>query len=115
MNEIIAMNRSYRGAAIYTKKKKELEARVWASCKKCNIKPVEEKVRLAFTWYEPNRRRDYDNIATGKKFIIDGLVKSGILKKDNQKAMAGFTDLFGCDPIRPRIEVEIMPMKGSAR
>ncbi len=111
MNEIIDMNRRYRGAAIYSKKKKELEIRVWASCKNYNIKPVEGKVSLIFTWYEPNKKRDFDNIAAGKKFIIDGLVSSSILKRDTQKVIEGFSDFFGHDPQRPRIEVVIIPIR----
>lgn len=51
-------------------------------------------VRLNFTWYEGNKRRDFDNVCFAKKFILDALVKSGKLKEDNRKIVTGFTDNF---------------------
>lgn len=51
-------------------------------------------IYINFTWVEANKKRDYDNIAFGKKFILDALVKSGKLKDDNRKCVAGFTDTF---------------------
>lgn len=33
---------------------------------------------------------DFDNISFGKKFILDGMVKAGILPDDNQKWVLGF-------------------------
>lgn len=40
------------------------------------------KVTLNFRWYEPNRRRDMDNIAFAKKFILDALVSAGVIIAD---------------------------------
>lgn len=51
-------------------------------------------VRITFTWCEANRRRDYDNIAFAKKFILDALVRLGKLPDDNRKHVIGFTDRF---------------------
>ena len=57
--------------------------------------PVFEKpVRIHFKWIEGNKRRDFDNIAFAKKFILDSLVKLGKLKDDNRKFVTGFTDSF---------------------
>lgn len=36
-------------------------------------------VVIHYTWIEPNRRRDKDNIAFAKKFIQDSLVHAGVL------------------------------------
>ena len=47
-----------------------------------------------FAWIEGNKRRDLDNVAFAKKFILDGLVKAGVLKNDNCKHVTGFTDTF---------------------
>lgn len=61
------------------------------------VKPLprfENPVAIDFTWIEENRRRDLDNIAFAKKFILDALVKCGKLKDDNRKHVTAFTDSF---------------------
>lgn len=64
-------------------------------------------VSLNFRWYEPNRKRDLDNICFAKKFILDALVSNGIIKADGWQGVAGFTDQFFIDEEFPRIEVDI--------
>ena len=54
----------------------------------------ENPVHIDFLWIESNKRRDFDNIAFGKKFILDALVKNGKLKDDNRKCVTGFSDSF---------------------
>lgn len=66
-----------------------------------------EPVKLSFRWYEPNRKRDLDNICFAKKFILDALVKNGILVDDGWRWVKGFTDEFFIDKENPRIEVDI--------
>lgn len=51
-------------------------------------------VYIRFHWVEENKRRDLDNVAAAKKFILDALVKAGKLKDDNRNAVIGFTDTF---------------------
>ena len=65
------------------------------------------KVHIKFKWYEKNKRRDQDNIAFAKKFILDALVDMQLLKGDSWKYTAGFTDEFYIDKDNPRIEVYI--------
>ncbi|WP_066689097.1 RusA family crossover junction endodeoxyribonuclease [Christensenella intestinihominis] len=55
---------------------------------------VERPVHVTFVWLEPNRRRDKDNVAFGKKFILDALQKKGVLPDDGNKWISGFTDEF---------------------
>lgn len=69
-------------------------------------------VRLSFRWYEPDRRRDLDNICFAKKFILDALVSNGIIKTDSWRGVVGFTDEFFIDKKNPRIEVEIQKAGG---
>lgn len=65
-------------------------------------------VYMRYIWYEPNARRDKDNIsAYGRKVIQDALVKGGFLAGDGWKHIIGFSDEFGIDRVRPRIEVRI--------
>ena len=54
----------------------------------------DKPVQIHFHWIEDNKRRDLDNIAFGKKFILDAMVKTGILKDDNRKCVVAFTDSF---------------------
>ena len=51
-------------------------------------------VRIHFLWVEDNKKRDLDNVAFSKKFILDALVKAGKLKDDNRKCVTAFTDSF---------------------
>jgi Holliday junction resolvase RusA-like endonuclease len=64
-------------------------------------------VTLSFRWYEPNKKRDLDNICFAKKFILDALVSNGIIIADGWKGVIGFTDTFFVDKENPRIEVDI--------
>ena len=66
-----------------------------------------ERVAIRFNWIEPNKRRDPDNVAFAKKFILDALVKEGIIKNDTLKYIEHFEDHFYVDPNRPRVEVWI--------
>ena len=70
--------------------------------------PRFEKVVLIITWYEPDSRRDPDNIMAGQKFILDGLVAAGVLPGDSQKYIAGIVHRFRVDKQNPRVEVEII-------
>lgn len=54
----------------------------------------EKPVRIIFTWVESSKRRDLDNVAFAKKFILDAMVKYGKLKDDNRKCVTGFEDRF---------------------
>ncbi|MCI1999578.1 MAG: hypothetical protein LKJ75_02445 [Clostridia bacterium] len=49
---------------------------------------------ITFEWHEKNKRRDKDNVCFAKKFILDALQKSRILKDDGNKYISGFKDVF---------------------
>ena len=55
---------------------------------------IDKPVHISFIWHEANKRRDKDNVAAGKKFILDALQKAGKLINDNNDYIAGFTDRF---------------------
>lgn len=99
----------YAGA----KMKKDAEAIIKNYIFLQGIKPLKGKVRLAFRWYEPNRKRDLDNICFAKKFILDALVASGIIEADSWRCVVGFTDEFFMDKENPRIEVDIYEVEKS--
>lgn len=64
-------------------------------------------VDITFTWVEQNRRRDMDNVAFAKKFILDGLVRAGVIHDDTPRYIGSLTDRFAYDSRHPRIEVEV--------
>ena len=68
----------------------------------CEKYPLE----VHFHWYLPNKKKDPDNIARAKKFILDGLQVAGFLKNDGWAQIAGFRDSFHIDSEKPRVEVE---------
>lgn len=69
---------------------------------------IEKPVFMEYTWIEPNKRRDKDNISSfGRKVIQDALVIAGVLKDDGWKYIDGFSDRFEVDKGNPRIEVRI--------
>lgn len=68
---------------------------------------IKKPCYVRFRWYEANKKRDLDNIASAKKFIFDALVKFEVLENDGWKQVIGFSDSFFIEKNNPRIEVEI--------
>ena len=64
-----------------------------------------EKISVIFKWFEPDKRRDKDNIASAKKFIFDGMQEAGVIDNDNWAHIKGFSDEFYIDKLNPRVEV----------
>lgn len=64
-------------------------------------------VFITFLWYSKDQRKDIDNVSFSKKFILDGLVRGGILENDSRKFISGFRDDFFIDKENPRVEIEI--------
>ena len=58
------------------------------------IPHIDKPIKIGFMWIEKTKRRDYDNIAFAKKFILDAFVKYGKLKDDNRRCVTRFTDSF---------------------
>lgn len=66
-------------------------------------------VFLMFTYYEPNMRRDHDNVSSfARKAIQDALVKCGTIKDDGWGYVTGHMDFFEVDKENPRIVVEFI-------
>ena len=69
---------------------------------------IHNSVFIKYSFYEPNRKRDLDNIAgVAHKFIQDSLVKCGVLENDGWGNITGFSDQFFLDRYNPRIEIVI--------
>lgn len=76
------------------------------------IKEDEMPIDLHFKWYVPSKHKDKDNIAFGKKFILDGMLKAGLLENDGWKQIGNFKDSFYVDKENPRVVVQI---KGASK
>ena len=113
LNEIIdaakLRGRNYKEYA--TMKDRNTQMVAWLA-KKAGL-PKYEKAYLIITWYEPNGRRDPDNVMAGQKFILDGLVQAGVLPGDSQKYIQGIYHRFRVDRKNPRVEVVIEDYKES--
>ena len=103
LNNYINAERSNRFKASKIKKT-ETEKCIWISKNKGN---VDTKVKVIFTWYCKDQMKDPDNICFAKKFILDGFVKSGLLKNDGWKQIEGFEDKFIIDKLNPRVVIEL--------
>lgn len=90
LNDYTKANRSNVYKANNMKQKIQENIRTYIVNAPKFIKPV----RLKFVWIEENAKRDLDNIAFAKKYILDALVQNKTLIDDSQKYVKGFTDDF---------------------
>lgn len=73
---------------------------------------IKKPIYLSYYYYEPNRKRDHDNVAgVAHKFIQDALVQCGIIENDGWDNIVGFSDQFFLDRHNPRIEVVIQEVE----
>ena len=73
---------------------------------------AENPVIIHYVFYEPNMKRDHDNVAScASKFIQDALRDIEVIKDDSWKYVLNFTHDFYLDRENPRIEVYIEEIK----
>lgn len=113
LNTYINAERANRffGASIKKKNTELVEQEIMIQ----RLKPITEPVDIHITWYVKNSRKDPDNVAFAKKFILDGLVKMGVLKNDTMKEIKSFQDTFIVDKDNPRIECSIIYIVNSLK
>ena len=71
---------------------------------------VDEPVKIRFDWHEKTMRRDADNVASAKKYILDAMQTKNILPNDNRQYVKGFYDDI-IDDDENYVLVEIKPIK----
>ena len=111
LNEYISACRrnQYAGGKM---KKTDQNLVAWYIRQQMRDRRITGPVRMVYRWYEKDRRRDLDNIASyGRKIIQDALVTCRILPDDGWNYVAGFEDSFFVDKKNPRIEVEMWPVQ----
>jgi hypothetical protein len=102
LNEII--DAAKRSPYEYAKMKDRYTSEIGWLAKKL---PRYERVNITITWYEPNMRRDPDNVMAGQKFILDGLVVGGAIPKDTRRHVKKITHIPEFDRENPRVVIEI--------
>lgn len=106
LNDYVKACRANRYGANVMKKRNE--SQINTAIIRDGVKPVQRyPVKIQITWNEKNKKRDVDNVGFAVKFILDALVKAGILENDGQKQVCGIEHVFNVDPKNPRIEVKI--------
>jgi Holliday junction resolvase RusA-like endonuclease len=109
LNDTLRYNRTnkYLGAQF----KKEIEEAIgWAIRQALTSKKlhkVTQPVIINIKWHEKSKRRDVDNIQSSQKFILDALVKKGVLIDDNRNYVKQIHHEV-IDDVRDYVEVELM-------
>lgn len=114
LNDYVRANRAHKLKG-NRMKSEAVEQVAWA-IKLAHLQPILKPVVVRFHWYEENKKRDLDNIAFARKFILDALQPctpknvygQGILQGDGWKHVRGFTDQFDVDAKHPHILVSLI-------
>jgi len=103
-------NRVYRGSIIRASAIRSICTSILVA----RVHRFDCAVSIHIRYVERDRRRDPDNVFSGAKFILDALVKAGILGDDSQQWVRGCTSDLG-EPEKgdSRIEVSITPYPGA--
>lgn len=105
LNEYTSLNRTnrYKGA----KSKAEQEKIIRLYVRMAKLRKLLNPIKIAINWYEPNAKRDIDNITFATKFILDSLVHEKVIVNDSQRYVKEITHKVYVDKNDPRIEVEL--------
>jgi len=108
LNEIIDARRAQRGRwNAYTTMKRRWQTQCVRIIQAAGLIPM-ARCTILFTWREPNRKRDPDNVVMGKKFVLDALQQAGILPNDGWRHIAAFRDRWEVDRDAPGVLVELI-------
>ena len=94
-----------RNRYIAAKRKKRCEDHIMLF-----LKPVVSfdcPVVVTFRWYWQDKRRDKDNVAFAKKFVLDAMQSAGIIERDSWKLCTPYDVGFGVDKGNERVEVTV--------
>ncbi len=99
--------KAFRGR--FTSSRKRQESKFWVGSWiiAARIPVFKVPVDVTIRWIEKDRRRDYDNVSSGVKVILDALVKTGRIPNDSRKWVYPVVHVHELDKKNPRIEVTI--------
>ena len=108
LNELLGATNQHRQKGAKLKKQETELVALYAR----RLKPYDKPIVLSVVYHEPNAKRDPDNIAAAKKFILDGLVDAGVLPNDTQKWVRGFSDRWVVDKDHVGVSITIKEDEG---
>lgn len=93
LNEYIRSERGNRYSAANLKKQTQdrIKLVLWAQARRLHY---DRPVDIKFVWTVKDRRKDKDNIAFAKKFVLDALVEMDVLNDDGWNDINTLTDEF---------------------
>ena len=69
---------------------------------------IRRPIWIEYTYFEPNRKRDHDNVSGYfHKIFQDALVEKGIIPDDGWRWIRGYSDRFYVDSKYPHIVVNV--------
>jgi len=106
LNSYINTERSNKFAAHQLKKKatRAVQHEINLQISKFKVKKF-KRIYLYIDYYCKDKRKDMDNVAFAKKFILDGMVNAKVIPNDGWKQIAGWEERFYIDKNNPRIEI----------
>lgn len=112
VNDIPPSNNQYMGNShsfqVYRRAKEQWHWLIKAAIKEKPARPIERAVVRITYFFRDNRRRDPDNYSG--KFILDPLVREGVIADDSFKHVELI--LSACvDRQNPRTEIEVRAVK----
>lgn len=108
LNELISENRRNKYAGAKQKKvwRGGLASIFRAQMIRQGIEGVRKHATIHIGFFEPDRRRDDDNVFGGLKLILDAMQDAGVIIKDSPRYCHILPERF-YDKGNPRVEIEI--------
>ena len=106
LNKVIEQNRTNKYAGNELKKTNQRIVKSYIPKELCE-RDMKYPVSIHLTFYEPNNRRDVDNVISSQKFILDAMVQKKVIPNDSRKYVSQVISTVFTDKDNPRIVVEI--------
>lgn len=107
LNDFIDANRTHKQKGNKMKQQSQDDIS-WQLLQQHRKLHIDKPIKLHYTFYEPNKKRDLDNVSGYfHKVFQDALVHCGIIHNDSWHYIVGFSDTFLVDNKQPRVEVTI--------
>lgn len=94
LNEMIRIARGNKYASAKQKKKYTKLVEKELIAQQCIPDEPLESIIVNCIWTESGHARDPDNIRVGVKYVLDGMVNTGVLKDDSMKYVKFLSDIF---------------------
>lgn len=94
LNDYINACRSHwsKGANLKRQTEEDIIWYIKGAKNKGLLYPVSWPVVISFEWHESDQRRDWDNVISAKKYLLDALQRAGIIPNDDRKTVVGLAD-----------------------